>query len=321
MIEQVDGKYTLLPFKSGERGAFHCLYLLKDISWSDTGLSRRREGMPPDWDCPILLTIIDGVIDGKFTAANYVLYRQWQRQNYLLAQEEFSELYRSKITELAPAEAKQQATLCYVEKVIQSVPTWSHSRASQVAHQILRIGSRWAALIHTCESVEVILLMQESLWSPESNKSIGDIINYGTNEEFRQLRRAFLDPSMRFLQDILRMTGLENMINELGHSDSQSELRAFLSKEIHQRLQPWPDTDEAPKCPPVLEADKHFDNSFDSEVNHVFGIHFKAVAEESEEGQMLWAQAAADYPSTTQVLSPEDILMVDEDYETLFNSI
>ena len=110
MTERTSDNNALLPIIEDGRQVFECLYLLERISWSDTGLSKMREETSSDWGCPALLTLVDGVLHGHITPANYVLYRLWQRERYLHAQEEFSGLSRSKMTDLSPAQAKEQAT-------------------------------------------------------------------------------------------------------------------------------------------------------------------------------------------------------------------
>ena len=326
MIEPAEEDDSLLPLVEPERRVFESLYLLKSISWSNTGLSKMRDDIPPNADCPALYTLIDGLLHGEFTAANYVLYRVWQRGSYLRAQQEFSDLYRLKCAELPPAQAKEQATTAYIETVaekfngVSDEPSdWSHARVSRAAHQILRTGSRWALLMKAFRSVEVILLIQENFYSPESNKTIGYVIDHGTKDEFQHLMTTLLDPRMNLREDLFRLNGLVRLIEKLGFSESGSELRPFLSEEVQERLQIWPETAEELLCPKVLRQDEQFDLSFEKDVDAVFGIRFKFRPADSDAGRRIFAEAAAAgvYAPT---INDDDVLMQAPDDDATFAS-
>jgi hypothetical protein len=229
----------------------------------------------------------------------------------------------NKITDPTPAQAKEQATIAYVGKMVESLnkamPDWSHSRASQAAHQVLRTGSRCAALANACKSVEVILLIQECVYSPEPHKSVGYVIDHGTNEEFQHLRSSLLEPHMNFTEDIFRLDGLVRLIENLGFSESQSDLRVFLSNEIQELLQLWPESTEGLVWPQILKQGEHFYLDHDWDVNAVFGIHINILPAGSDIGQSV-AAAAADVGLSSPPINIDDILMQDEDYNTLFNT-
>ena len=70
----------------------------------------------------------------------------------------------------------------------------------------------------------------------------------------------------------------------------------------------------------VLKSGEHFDLIYDWDVNVVFGIRIEFPAYGTEEGQRILAEAA-DAGVYTRPMSLDDILMLDENYETLLNNV
>lgn len=132
------------------------------------------------------------------------------------------------------------------------------------------------------------------------------------------MTRSLLDPRMGFAEDILRLNGLVRLIEDLGSSESQSELRPFLSNEVQQRLQLWSEPTEEVVWPEILKRGEHIDLHHDMDVNTVFGIRI-SFPPDSEIGQNILA-AAAEAGVYAPPINLDDILMQDEDYNTLFNN-
>ncbi len=334
LSHELDSDDTLLPGLVLERVVFECLYRLKDLSWTSTGLSQMREDLKniSDWLSPAFCTLIGGSFYGEFTPPNFVLYRIWQRQCYLQAQQVYSEIFHSKLQALPRQQAKDAAAKDYSDKIVKKMevlePAWPQARASQVAQQILKTASRWAALVNVCESIEVILLIQECQYSSESSKSIGDVIEYGTSEEFEHLRKTLLGPQTKFTEDILRLSGVVRMVENVAFSSKESELRGILGEEIRERLQFWaqPTTPNFHSAfwPENLKQDRDMDILKDWDINTVFGILIsftfpdESSSEDTHEDQIRQQQAHSATEPVDEFSSNMDtdgLLIQDEEYD------
>ncbi len=89
--------------------------------------------------------------------------------------------------------------------------------------------------------------------------------------------------------DIFRLDGLVRLIENLGFSESQSELRAFLSNEVQERLQLWSELTEGLIWPHILKQGEHFDLHHYWDVDAVFGIHINILPTDSDIGQSVAA--------------------------------
>ena len=229
-------------------------------------------------------------------------------------------------------QAKDAAAKDYSDQIVRrmevSNPDWPQAKASQVAQQILRTGSRWAALVNVCESLEVILMIQECRYSSETRQSIGDVIEDGTSEEFEHLRKILLDPQTKFTDDILRLSGIVRMIKAVAFSSQESDLRGILGDEIRERLQFWaqpatPNLHSA-SWSEVLKQDRDIDIHKDWDINAVFGIlitftfHDESTSEDTHQDQSRQQQTVSATEPVEEIdgnMNTDGLLIQDEEYD------
>ena len=272
--EDRDLDVTSISIITEPRSVLECFYTMKSISWETTGLCPDSQDTSMSGISQSFWTIITCFLRHEFTPSNLVLYRIWQRDGYLRTQQAFSDIYRVKLQDMPRSQAKEEATREYIQSLAQKHST-THSEMSpgvfsSVVRKILRTASRWAALVNACESLEIILLDQKCHFH---DKTIGEIIEQGTNEEFENWRNSILSPEVHLKEDCMRLSGVVRMIQKLSDSTQSSEVRQILAEEVQERFQIWGErlegSDQTDQEEPILRLPEILQERF---VNEIFGI-------------------------------------------------
>jgi hypothetical protein len=220
---------------------YRCIQFLTEVSWQLTGLKHGFEDMQTDKLSPSFATILSGYIFGNLSPADMVLFRIWERENYILAYDRFEELLQSHATDLegSATAARTVALNQYIEMTCheyRSQSSYSNVERAEAAKAIVQRGSRWRSLLEGVSCVDALLLDQQA-YIAHPNNIIGDVIEKGSDEEFEAMRQYLLSPDDSFKEICLRLSGIVRMIKDLADSDGNSELRNYLAKEIDYRIQ------------------------------------------------------------------------------------
>jgi hypothetical protein len=218
-----------------------CLHALTDVNWDETGIPSLFDGEEPFTEISRSFgTVIVCYLYGEFNPANMVLYRLWERQNYLIAQQKCDEMYQAHLPGKSIAEARDLAVPQYVrEETDKRINNWSEITPEQISegiYLILRRAARWRTLVSAFESMEILLIDQRKQLL-RSNTTLEDVLENGTDEEFEELKQFFLDPSNRVKDSCLRLTGVSKMIRNLVDEPLDTEIRRYLAEEIKSRVQ------------------------------------------------------------------------------------
>ena len=94
-----------------------CLQVLTDISWDETGTPNCFDGAEtfPGVSRGFGAVML-GYVRGEFSPANMVLYRLWERDNYLAAQQKCDKMYQAHLPGKSTAEARDLAVSQYVQE-------------------------------------------------------------------------------------------------------------------------------------------------------------------------------------------------------------
>ena len=169
-----------------------------------------------------------------------VLHRLWERQHYSKAQGRFDEIYRAKLPRASILEAKRLAIEEYTQEIVDKQirhgsEITSRTHVEEAVFHILRRGSRWSALAQALNSVEILLLDQNVL-APSNDRSVGDVTEWGTNEEFEELKSTLVAPRHQLKEVCWRLTGVSGMLGDTAHLPRNSQLRDYLVQCITSRI-------------------------------------------------------------------------------------
>jgi hypothetical protein len=218
---------------------------LVDIDWTGIGALGHGGGEPrgpvPDFVDPAFVTVCLGCVAG-FGPADAVLYRMWERDCYLMAQDECDKIYQGYLPGKSMSEARRLTVESYTQRKIDRIapsPAYGHcnlhpEHIREAVSLILRRASRWLELINAIGSQEVILVDQDKA-IVNSDKTFGQILD-GTVEEFEELKRFLLDPVNGFRDNCLQLTGLSNMIHDMANAPLDSVLRRYLEEHVKLRI-------------------------------------------------------------------------------------
>jgi hypothetical protein len=221
--------------------ALKCLHVLTDIDWNETGIPNLfgDEESPFNFGRSFGAFII-GCLKGEFSPATMVMYRLWEREKYLVAQQKCDEMYQAHLPGKSIAEARNLAVSQYVQEVIDlranngSELTPEHFREG--VDLILRRAARWMSLVTAVGSIE-ILLIDQGVQALRDDTSIGHVIEEGTDQEFEELKQRLLEPSYGIKNDCKRLTGVPKMIRDLGNALPDTDIRRYLAEEVKTRIQ------------------------------------------------------------------------------------
>lgn len=260
-----------------------CIQTLTDISWHDTGYPNFN--VPEGHPCNLpqgFQAIVMGYIYG-FAPCNLVLYRVWERTNYIEAYRKFDRIYQSLLPGRTAIGAKQLAAARYTAELLNAqVDPSPYGRPwtdiYETAPHILQRASRWMALLDALQSEEILLVDQNECLM-DSNTSLGKVIEGGTDEEFAAVKEFLLLPENSVKECCLRLTGVTKMISTLADTPKDTELRRYLTGEIQRRITdvfgpPVAVSNEPPAELQLVEA-----SGVQRSITHIFGIHIGVTDE------------------------------------------
>lgn len=218
-----------------------CLEVLTQINWDGAGF---LDTVTPEGTNDIILgfnAIAMGYITGEYTPSNMLLYRLWERENYIRAQQRFDEIYRAQLPCENFLEAKRLAIQQYTQEILdhqikKESEISSREDVEGAVFHILRRGARWTELMHAVDSAE-ILLIDQRMHVMKEDTIIGNVIEHGTNEEFDVMKEFLIAPENRVKEDCLRLSGVSQMALDLADSPRNSQLRNYLTTAIRDRIE------------------------------------------------------------------------------------
>lgn len=223
-----------------------------------------------------LQAVCIGFVTG-FSPSNLVLYRLWERENYIAAKKAFDAMLRSFLPDHTPHQARQLAVEAYVEDKLSKQPRNETYRRPRdliylAVEEILKRGARWAALLDAVES-EAVLLINEDRHLMGERTTLRDVIEMGTDDEFERVRQILLSGENNFKECCLRLSGIQSMIMDLANTPrAQAEVRSYLIKAITARItQIFGEPGYVQDDP--LEEKREVFGSFEALIVHVFGIY------------------------------------------------
>lgn len=214
--------------------------MLTQINWDGAGFFDTEA--PEDTnDILGFNAIAMGFLIGKYTPSNMLLYRLWERENYIRAQERFDEIYRAQLPCQSFLEAKRLAIQQYTQEILdhqieKESEISSREDVEGAVFHILRRGARWTELMHAVDSPE-ILLIDQTMHVMDEDTIIGNVIEHGTNEEFDVMKEFLIAPENRVKEDCLRLSGVSQMALDLADSPRNSPLRNYLTTAIRDRIE------------------------------------------------------------------------------------
>ena len=219
------------------------MYALCHIQWDNTGLYHNdvaKNEHNAQVSEQVDTTLILGLSFGYFRPSNVVLYHLWERECCIQHWDEFDKLYQTILTEGNPANAKHLAKEQYAQKILhertsKGSPLSSLDAVKEALDSILQRGERWRALVQAVQSAEV-LLMYQNRGTFDQYSIIGNVIDYGSDEAFDNIKRRVLAPECRLQQTCLQLTGLRDMITELANAPVRSEFRKYLVTTVQSRI-------------------------------------------------------------------------------------
>ncbi|KAI9771977.1 MAG: hypothetical protein M1839_002570 [Geoglossum umbratile] len=219
---------------------FRCLQTLTEISWRSTGLKHGFSSLCNGTISQSWATILAGYLEAEFRPQDMVLFRIWERENYISYYDKYDEIYQGQLCGGSPEQAKNLAfDQCLEEvcqgQVIANSEYISADELKQPLHHIVRTGSRWRELVNTALAHEV-LLMDQRQYLLHPNNIIGDIIEKGTDEEFGAFKTHLLSPESSFRTNCFHLSGVVRMIKKLANTEENSEIRIYLAEEIGLRI-------------------------------------------------------------------------------------
>lgn len=243
------------------------------IIWDYAGLF--DAAVPEESSGVGILGVVAGVLKGEMYAPNLVLFRHWERGNYIYAHDKVDELYRAHLAYMNASEAKRLATKEYIQEVHagqieKDSEISSREDIKEAVRHILHRGARWRSLVEAIGSAEA-LLMDDRLYIGVK-KAIGDIIKDGTDEEFDKLKTDLLNVEGRMRDTSLALSGVTEMLYELADSPTDSTTRQEMTRAITRRFetvfgQQWPDTQRDPHSKVAISS-----NHLSRSIMDIFGI-------------------------------------------------
>lgn len=224
----------------GPRTVLRCLHVLTDMNWDEIATTDIADTGETQFGCGRSFgAIMHGVIYGEFCPADMILYRLWERQNYLVAQQKCDDMYQAHLPGKPSAEARNLAVSQYVQEVTEKRADdesgLTPENIREAIHLILRRAARWMTLVTTF-SIEILLVNQRKQLLRD-NVTLGNVFEDGTDEEFEELLRFLLNPANRVRETCLLLSGVSKMIIDLADASPNSEIRQYLGSAVKLRVQ------------------------------------------------------------------------------------
>lgn len=249
---------------------------LKWINWDDITSSSHLDlsSFGDRWG-RALSTIVGGYAVGEYCPADMVLYRHWERINYLKAQARCDKLYWAHLRGESVASARDLAVSDYIQEQIAKQAAISSSIAPhdvrEAAHLILRRAARWQLLVNYFSEEFLLVDQSEALLRP--NVTLEAVLEDGSDEDFKSLVSDLIDPSLQVRETCLMLTGVSRMILDLADSPTDSAIHRYLARRVKERIEYVMGTNpESPSAASPTERRKIQDGPPQRYIVSLFGI-------------------------------------------------